>query len=71
MNYIKNFRLESTLGTGSNAQVKLAIHKDTGTKVAIKIIDKAHLEEKDSRASLEKRNSYYEIIRPSKYSTFI
>jgi len=54
MNYIKNFRLESTLGSGSNAQVKLGTHKDTNTKVAIKIVSKAHLEEKDSRPTLEK-----------------
>jgi len=54
MNYIKNFRLDSTLGSGSNAQVKLGVHKDTGNKVAIKIVAKAHLEEKDSRGTLEK-----------------
>jgi len=54
MNYIKSFRLDSTLGSGSNAQVKLATHKDTGNKVAIKIVAKAHLEEKDSRTTLEK-----------------
>jgi serine/threonine protein kinase len=62
MNYIKSFRLESTLGSGSNAQVKLAVHKDTGSKVAIKIIDKAHLEAKDSRNSLEKEIGIMKLL---------
>lgn len=37
------FILGKTLGTGSTGKVKLAFHKDTGLKVAIKIISKEFL----------------------------
>ena len=39
------FILGETLGEGSTGKVKAAVHKDTGEKVAIKIINKAILTE--------------------------
>ncbi|XP_068621729.1 serine/threonine-protein kinase par-1 [Battus philenor] len=42
---VGNYELEKTIGTGNFAVVKLATHVITKTKVAIKIIDKARLDE--------------------------
>ncbi|XP_013176783.1 PREDICTED: serine/threonine-protein kinase par-1 isoform X1 [Papilio xuthus] len=42
---VGNYQLEKTIGTGNFAVVKLATHVITKTKVAIKIIDKARLDE--------------------------
>ncbi|CAJ0924657.1 16116_t:CDS:10, partial [Entrophospora sp. SA101] len=41
---VGNYSLETTLGEGSFGKVKLATHKLTGQKVAIKIIPKIHAE---------------------------
>ncbi|KAJ3296243.1 MAP microtubule affinity-regulating kinase 1 [Borealophlyctis nickersoniae] len=41
--YVGNYEFFKTLGEGSFAKVKLAAHRLTGEKVAIKIIDKDHL----------------------------
>jgi len=45
MNYttINQYILSSNLGAGAYAQVKSAIHKETGMQVAIKIYDKFKL----------------------------
>mmetsp|Transcript_5890 Transcript_5890/g.9545 ORF Transcript_5890/g.9545 Transcript_5890/m.9545 type:complete len:115 (+) Transcript_5890:1716-2060(+) len=45
LNYttVSEYHLESLLGQGNYAQVKLATHKATGYKVAIKIYDKYKL----------------------------
>jgi maternal embryonic leucine zipper kinase len=37
------YELEKTIGCGGFAKVKLATHTLTGEKVAIKIMEKAHL----------------------------
>jgi maternal embryonic leucine zipper kinase len=37
------YELEKTVGCGGFAKVKLAMHTLTGEKVAIKIMEKAHL----------------------------
>lgn len=37
------YELEKTIGCGGFAKVKLAMHTLTGEKVAIKIMEKAHL----------------------------
>ncbi|EDV25667.1 uncharacterized protein TRIADDRAFT_24066 [Trichoplax adhaerens] len=42
---IGNYRLERTIGKGNFAEVKLAIHIPTKSKVAIKIVDKTRLDE--------------------------
>jgi maternal embryonic leucine zipper kinase len=38
-----DYELEKTIGCGGFAKVKLATHTLTGVKVAIKIMEKAHL----------------------------
>jgi maternal embryonic leucine zipper kinase len=38
-----DYETEKTIGSGGFAKVKLATHILTGEKVAIKIMDKAHL----------------------------
>ena len=41
----KYYDLKETIGTGSFATVKLAVHKKTGAKVAVKVIDKTGLKD--------------------------
>ncbi|ORZ08328.1 kinase-like domain-containing protein [Absidia repens] len=48
---IGDYWLGKTLGKGSSGRVKLGVHKDTGQKVAVKIISKSHLH---SNASVER-----------------
>jgi maternal embryonic leucine zipper kinase len=38
-----HYELDKTIGCGGFAKVKLAMHSLTGEKVAIKIMEKAHL----------------------------
>eukprot|EP01135_Chromosphaera_perkinsii_P007374 Nk52_evm22s805 gene=Nk52_evmTU22s805 len=43
---LTDYKLVKTIGTGAFSKVKLAIHKKTGEKVAIKIVSKKRLEAK-------------------------
>jgi serine/threonine protein kinase len=42
---LKDFNIAHTIGTGSSAIVKLAFHKKTKQKVAVKIYDKYKMKE--------------------------
>ena len=44
------YKIEDELGRGSFAIVKSGVHKKTGERVAIKIIDRQSLEEEDELA---------------------
>lgn len=46
-NIVGNYRLEHTLGTGTFGKVKLGIHLPTNEKVAVKILEKSKITEKD------------------------
>ncbi len=46
-NIVGNYRLEHTLGTGTFGKVKLGIHLLTNEKVAVKILEKCKITEKD------------------------
>ncbi len=48
------YRLGKTVGQGAFAKVKLATHRDTGDKVAIKMIDKVTLAQKAAKSKAEK-----------------
>jgi len=81
MHSVGPFLLGETIGRGSIGRVKLAVHKETGFKVAIKIIDKEkitevnpHLLQKIEREIvlmklLKHRNilKLYEVYETSKY----
>lgn len=57
------FILGETLGEGSTGKVKLAIHKDTNQKVAIKIINKSILTNKPSlRRKVEREIAVMKLI---------
>ncbi|KAL0482125.1 serine/threonine-protein kinase [Acrasis kona] len=57
------FILGETLGEGSTGKVKQAVHKDTGQKVAIKIINKAILTDKPSlRRKVEREIAVMKLI---------
>ncbi|KAF0981671.1 hypothetical protein FDP41_012328 [Naegleria fowleri] len=58
------FILKKTLGEGSTGKVKLAIHKDTGDKVAIKIINKKILTHKPHlKKKVEREIAVMKMIR--------
>ena len=44
---LNDYTILKTLGQGTFCQVKLGIHRPTNTKVAIKILEKKHLNQKD------------------------
>eukprot|EP00741_Cyanophora_paradoxa_P001769 tig00000073_g1715.t2 len=61
--HIGPFILGKTLGVGSTGKVKLGIHKDTGQKVAIKIVKKEFLESKPSlRRKIEREIAVMKLI---------
>ena len=66
---IDNYKFESKLGEGRFGKVRLAFHKLTNQKVAIKIIDKNHIKIKehrqrvDSEISILKQVNHYNISK--------
>ncbi|KAJ3096246.1 Map microtubule affinity-regulating kinase [Phlyctochytrium planicorne] len=48
--FLGNYQLLKTIGQGAFSKVKLGIHKETGQKVAIKIIDKKEMLAKANKA---------------------
>lgn len=52
-----DFFIGKTIGEGAFSKVKLGYHKDTGTKVAIKIIDKRMIEAMAEKAKQQARKS--------------
>lgn len=57
------FILGKTIGSGSTGKVKVAFHKDTGEKVAIKIIDKEYLSSKPSmRRKVEREIAIMKLV---------
>mmetsp|Transcript_25549 Transcript_25549/g.42029 ORF Transcript_25549/g.42029 Transcript_25549/m.42029 type:complete len:657 (-) Transcript_25549:589-2559(-) len=61
--HIGPFILGKTLGVGSTGKVKLGTHKETGQKVAIKIVKKEFLESKPSlRKKIEREIAVMKLI---------
>ena len=61
------YEIKKTLGKGKFGQVKLGIHKESGKQVAIKIINKKHLEVTD----LEQIKSEIDILKIAKHPNII
>lgn len=53
----------STLGEGSFGKVKLAVHQQTGQKVALKIISRRKLINKDMAGRVEREIQYLQLLR--------
>ncbi|KAI9190458.1 hypothetical protein H9P43_001892 [Blastocladiella emersonii ATCC 22665] len=51
---VGDFKLGKTIGQGAFSKVKLGFHKDTGQKVAIKIVDKVLMAEKIQKSAKRK-----------------
>lgn len=57
-NYLGEYTIVKTIGQGAFSKVKLAIHRESGEKVAIKIIDKEmmrQMEEKHDKDAIERK----------------
>ena len=52
-----------TLGEGSFGKVKLAVHQNTGQKVALKIISRRKLINKDMAGRVEREIQYLQLLR--------
>ena len=61
------YEIKKTVGKGKFGQVKLGIHKESGKQVAIKIINKKHLEVTD----LEQIKSEIDILKIAKHPNII
>lgn len=56
-----DFYIGKTIGEGAFSKVKLGYHKDTGTKVAIKIIDKKMIAALAAKAKQQARGKKKEV----------
>jgi serine/threonine protein kinase len=63
-----DYIISDTIGKGTFSKVKLGINKTTKEKVAIKIIEKANIKEKDD---LERVKREIEILNNIKHSNII
>lgn len=61
---LPNYRLGKTLGVGSFAKVKLAVHNLTGIKVAIKILDHQTLDETETMKVRREINIMRQLSHP-------
>ncbi|KAJ6250240.1 serine/threonine-protein kinase gin4-related [Anaeramoeba flamelloides] len=62
--YIGPYKVGKTLGVGSSSKVKLAVHKETKKKVAIKILSKSFLSEKPQRRKkIEREISILKLLK--------
>ncbi|KAL2115631.1 hypothetical protein VTJ04DRAFT_9886 [Mycothermus thermophilus] len=57
------YKIVKTLGEGSFGKVKLAIHRSTGQKVALKIISRKNLISRDMQGRVEREIEYLQLLR--------
>jgi len=57
------YQVEGTLGEGSFGKVKLATHRVTGQKVALKIIARKKLISRDMAGRVEREIEYLQLLR--------
>lgn len=60
---LSQYQIIKTLGEGSFGKVKLAIHKGTGQKVALKIISRKNLQTRDMKGRVEREIEYLQLLR--------
>jgi len=60
--YIGNYELHRTLGEGAFAKVKLATHRLTNVKVAVKIIDKEKLPDEYAIANVHREATIMKLL---------
>ncbi|KAH0574710.1 Kinase, CAMK CAMKL [Spironucleus salmonicida] len=63
LNPLANYQLGRTIGSGSFAKVKLAIHIATGIEVAIKIISKAKIQQLDMQSKVDREISIMQMFQ--------
>ena len=59
---LKNYNFIKTIGEGTFGKVKLALHKPTKEKVAIKILEKAKIKNEKDLERIEKEIKYMKIL---------
>jgi carbon catabolite-derepressing protein kinase len=57
------YKIVKTLGEGSFGKVKLAVHRSTGQKVALKIISRKNLISRDMQGRVEREIEYLQLLR--------
>lgn len=57
------YRIVKTVGEGSFGKVKLAIHEVTGQHVALKIISRKNLTNRDMAGRVEREIAYLQLLR--------
>ncbi|KAL1839338.1 hypothetical protein VTJ49DRAFT_1634 [Mycothermus thermophilus] len=57
------YKIVRTLGEGSFGKVKLAVHRSTGQKVALKIISRKNLISRDMQGRVEREIEYLQLLR--------
>ncbi|PSK42352.1 hypothetical protein B9Z65_4266 [Elsinoe australis] len=60
---LEQYDMHRTLGEGSFGKVKLATHKVTGQKVALKIITRSKMFTRDMAGRIEREISYLQLLR--------
>lgn len=60
---VGQYNIVRTLGEGSFGKVKLAVHRSTGQKVALKIIARKKLISRDMAGRVEREIEYLQLLR--------
>ncbi len=60
---LDQYEIIKTLGEGSFGKVKLAVHKVSGQKVALKIISRRKLMARDMAGRIEREIQYLQLLR--------
>ncbi|KAK1836296.1 kinase-like domain-containing protein [Podospora conica] len=60
---IGEYNIIKTLGEGSFGKVKLAVHRSTGQRVALKIISRKKLTSRDMQGRVEREIEYLQLLR--------
>jgi carbon catabolite-derepressing protein kinase len=61
--YIGPYRVIKTLGQGSFGKVKLAVHRTTGQNVALKMISRKELVNRDMVGRVDREIQYLQLLR--------
>ena len=62
-NYINDYIIKETIGTGTFCEVKLGINKYTNEKVAIKLLEKSKIIEKNDLERIQREISIIKNLR--------